>query len=323
MGVNEIQQIIRVLRAGKSFLVVSHPNPDGDAIGSMLGVYHLLRGLGKDSIVCMNDDPVPRVYSWLNGADVFVRPCDLGRSFDTVIMVDIARKSRLGKTATMLPSSAKMIVVDHHPEDAPDGDFVYVDTASSAVGEILFEFFENAGIPLTREAAECLYVSIATDTGGFRYANTTAAAHRIAAALIGAGVDVAAVSARIFETMSMPKMALLRRVLDRMQHDPKKHIAYTIVYAKDAQAAHAENEDFDGLVNYARNLDGIEVGILFREMGPMKTKVSLRSRGAFDCSRFLRAFGGGGHVGASGATLDMSLNDARKLILEQIKEYDF
>jgi phosphoesterase RecJ-like protein len=316
-----LAEILSALRGGESFLVTSHPNPDGDAVGSTLCMCHLLRALGKQEIVCVNDDPVPRIYSWLPGGDQIVQTSALSSRVraSIVIVVDAASKIRAGRVGELVEPTAQWVMIDHHLDERPTGDLVFVDPTYSAVGEILIELFDEAGVALSREAATCAYVSIVTDTGGFRYANTTPRSHRIAARLLETGIDAAEISSRVFDLMSAPKFEMLRRVLDRTQRIAEGRVAYSMLTARDAQETSARGEDTDGLINFPRNIEGVEVGILFREVGPRTTKVSMRSRNTFNCAAFLEQLGGGGHAGAAGATLEMPLAEARRMVLERIR----
>ena len=316
MIVSDLAAILDVLRNANSFVITTHTNPDGDAIGSVLTMRHLLRALGKERITCLNDDPVPRIYQWLPGAESFQRSCEVTAPLDVevVILVDAGRLDRVGLAAKAFPATAKCIVLDHHIEDHPDGDLAYIDRTASAVGEIVVALFEMAGVAMSQEAAQCAYVSIATDTGGFRFKNTMPRTHRIAAELLETGIDVATISLRIFDMSSPQKVLLLRRVLERLTLLAEGRLAYSYVTSADMTETGARIDDLDGIVNYTRNIEGVEVGFLFREI-PGATKVSARSNNVFNCARFFTAFGGGGHALAAGATVDLPLDEARREVL--------
>ena len=318
MIVSDLTSILDVLRNASSFAITTHTNPDGDAIGSVLVMRHLLRALGKERIVCINDDPVPHIYQWLPGADSFQQSHEITTPLDVevVVIVDAGRLERLGAAATVFPSSAKYIVLDHHIEENPDGDLAYIDKTSSAVGEIIVMLFEMAGIAMTQEAAVCAYVSIATDTGGFRFRNTTPRTHRIVATLLETGIDVAEISLRIFDLSSRQKVLLLQRVLERLTFLSEGHLSYSYITLADMAETGARNEDLDGIVNYTRNIEGVEVGFLFREIVGA-TKVSARSNRVFNCARFFAAFGGGGHALAAGATVNLPLDETRREVLDR------
>lgn len=314
-----LNEVLLALRAGESFLVTSHTNPDGDAIGSMLCLGHFLRALGKEEVVCASEDPVPRKYQWLPGAGDILIDAAADVVVDVAILLDIARPDRLGTVRDAVGKAGKVVVIDHHLEDDPAGEINFIDPTYSAVGEILVELYRSAGVPMSREAAECAYVSIVTDTGGFRFANTTARTHRIAAALVEAGIDVPEISSRVFDELSMPKFHLLTLVLQRMKRDADGRVAYSTLTAADIEAASAELEDFSGLVDFARNIRGVDVGILFREVGARSTKISVRSHSTFNSAEFLQKFGGGGHSGAAGATIELPLKEACALVLGEVR----
>jgi len=325
MAKTSLAGIAAALRAADSFLIASHPNPDGDAIGSILAAYHLLRALGKTAVTCVNDDPVPRIYQWLPGADQIVAATEPIVCPDVAIALDVTRRERLGKAAGGIKPSTKVIVIDHHLEDASFGDCVYQDAGASAVGEILVDLFLEAGVPISRAAAECAYVAIITDTGGFRFGNTTPHTHGTAARLLETGLSVPEISCRVFDTMSAPKLDMLRRLLQAMQRTAQGRIAYSMLTLRDMHEARAREEDLDGLVNFTRNIEGVRVGLLFREVDATTTKVSARSNVLGDpprtlnCAELLSPFGGGGHRGAAGAVLDMPLEAARSRVLQHVQ----
>ncbi len=319
---HDLAEMAAALRAADRIAVTSHTNPDGDAVGSMLAVYHLLRAMGKSTITLVNEHPVPRIYQWLPGAELVRTSASMQGDLDAdlVVIVDAATTVRIGTVADRIPQGAKLMVFDHHIEERSSGHWTFLDSGRSSVGEILFDLFAAASVPISADAAVCLYVSIATDTGGFRYSNTSPRSHRMAAALIECGIDIGDVSARVFETMSPAKSELLKRVLERMRREADGRLAYTMLTLKDMREASARGEDVDGLINFARNIEGVEVGILFRESDPQTTKVSFRSRPPFNCAEFLEPLGGGGHAAAAGVTLPMPLAAVRKLVLDRVHE---
>ncbi len=314
----DLAGIAAELRAAESFLVTSHSNPDGDAIGSILATYHFLRALGKTAITCVSSDPVPRVYQWLPGASNIVGPGVELPPFEVAVVVDVARRDRFDDVAKRIGPEVKVIVIDHHIEERPCGHVNFVDPSYAAVGEILVELFAEAGVPIPREAAVCAYVAQVTDTGGYRFSNTNARSHRIAAMLVEAGVDVSGISHRVFDVISVPKVKLLERVLAHRGFSAGGRVAWSELTVKDMTNVGATGEDLDGLANYLRNIEGVEVGILFQEIDAQSTKVSLRSQAGFNCADFLQQFGGGGHPAAAGGTLDMPLCQTRALVLERL-----
>lgn len=314
-----LEGALAALRAADSFLLTTHTGPDGDAVGSVLGLYHFLRSLGKDNITCACQDPVPRVYRWMPGADEIRSGKDIKGPYDLVVIIDVAQFARIGDIAEAIAPGQEVLILDHHREEEPDGTAHFIDYTYSSASEIVLELFDQADIPMTRSAAECIYVGLTTDTGGFRYGNTNARSHTFAARLIEAGVDVSDISARVFDTLSVPKLELLKRVLGRITVSESGLYAYAHLNDEDMSAASASPEDADGLINYIRNIEGVRVGMFFRELEPNLVKVSLRSRGEFNSAETLKSFGGGGHAGAAGATLDMSFPEARDAIVDAVR----
>lgn len=314
-----LHEIVEALREGEAFLVAAHTNPDGDAVGSMLAMAGLLRGLGKTNIHCISPDPVPYLYQWLPGAEDILDMTPPPPHFDTLVIVDVSQQLRIGKVAELIRPDTRTIIVDHHLETAPFGDVGFIDPSYAACGEIIVELFNVAGVALSQDSAECAYVAQSTDTGGFRYGNTNARSHRIAAQLLECGIDVFDISSRVFDTMRNAKFHLLRRVLDRMHFDADGRIAYSFVTARDLAELDARTQDIDGLINFIRNVEGVQVGALFYEIEGNKTKVSLRSRGAFNSAHALQPFGGGGHHGAAGAVVELPLQDTKSNVLEHLR----
>ena len=312
--------VVALLARHNRFLLTTHENPDGDAIGTMLALKHFLHELGRQHVQCVCTDPVPRVYRWLPGADDVLAPSEVRGNWDLAIVVDVARFERVGEAADLIAHNGDVLILDHHLEPKPDGKFHHISPAYAACSEIIVELYEAAHMTPSTDAAICAYVGIATDTGGFRYGNTNADAHRRAAVLIDAGVDVLEVSGRLFDTMSQRKFTLLRRVLDRTRFTASGACAYTYLTDRDMEETGATSEDSDGLVNYTRNVEGVQVGILFRELSSGKTKISMRSRGDINSAEILRPLGGGGHAGAAGALLGMPLEAAQDAVLENVRE---
>ncbi len=313
-----LEGAIAAMRAASSFTLTTHINPDGDAIGSLLALEHFLGAIGKRDIDCVCHDPVPRIYEWLPGAERIKTPAQLGTVGELVIVIDVAQFSRIGSVAGKIPPGHPVLVLDHHLEDSPSGTLHYIDPGYAAAAEIVVDLYEAAGVPMSREAAECAYVGLTTDTGGFRYANTNARAHERAARLLKVGIDVAEISGRCFDVISTAKLDLLRHVLDRMVMEEEGRVAWSYLDEADLLLAAASHEDTSGLVNFARNIEGVDIGILLRQAGPNEVKLSMRSRKGINSAQLLKPLGGGGHAGAAGATLKMDLNAARAAVLDAV-----
>ena len=317
----DLGEVVARLKNADDVLITTHTGPDGDAIGSVLGLRQLALALGQRRVSVTCHDAVPEIYRWLPGSEAIVTPDAIEESSGLGVIVDVAELDRIGDAARPMKNCGSLMVLDHHLVEDPAGDAHYIDPGYAAASEIVIDLFEAAKLPMPRDAAECLYVGIATDTGGFRFGNTNAKAHRRAAVLLDAGIDVAAISNRIFDSLSLAKCELLQRALSRLKIVDPGTLAYTYLTMEDMHAAKARGEDIEGIVNYARNLEGVRVGILFREVeNGSKTKVSMRSGNGFNSAEILRAFGGGGHEGAAGATLEAPREEVMKSIVNAVKE---
>ncbi len=316
---SDLARVVETLRNAERLVVSTHVNPDGDAVGTALGLAHLLHGMGKRDVVCMMQDPVPALYAWLPGADWFISPAGDPVDCDCFVMVDAATTPRLGDAAPWIAHAQTLLTIDHHLEDHPEGDIQFVDPTYAAAGEIVTELFATADVPLTQAAAACLYTAIVTDTGSFQYHSTRPRTHEMAARLVAAGIDVAGISSRLFDSMSPGKYRLLARVMTRTRLIADGRAAYSEVYPTDFDDTGADGDDLNNLANYARAIEGVEVAMVFRSLGPALTKVSLRATPAFDATRVAGFFGGGGHTGAAGATLPLPLHQAKHVVLERVK----
>jgi phosphoesterase RecJ-like protein len=314
--------IVEALRAGERFLVTSHVSPDGDSLGSSLALVRLLRALGKKQVTCAMADPVPAMYAELPGAAKIVQPGGDAEApeVDTVLVVDVSSLERLGSVADWIPAEARVVVVDHHLNDQPEGHLGWIDPTYAAAGELVVALFDEAGIEIDDATALCLYVAQTTDTGGYRFSNTTARSHRIAARLLEHNIDVSRISRQVFDLLPRPKVALLRLVLDRMDFRCDGAVAFSHITQADLEATGAGKEDINGLVNYCGNIEGVRVGLLFTGVEPGLTKASLRAAPGFNAAAFLAPFGGGGHAAAAGITLKESLEAAQSRLLNALPE---
>lgn len=304
-------EMVEEFRKSERFVITSHVSPDGDAVGSMLALQALLKAEGKKQVTCVLSDPVPVVYRSLPGAKKIVVASEVEEvpEFDTLVILDVASYTRIGDVAGWRQEGHKVLVVDHHLVEEPVGSHGVIDSSYAAVGEMIVELFTAAEVALTPAAAHCAYVAQITDTGGYRFSNTNARSHLIAAKILETGIDTAAVCSEIFDVLPRPRLSLLRLALDRMTLTAGDAIAHTYMTAEDLTAAGGTREHLEGFVNYARNIEGVMVGIMFTEMEPGRTKVSVRAREGFNAASFLSQFGGGGHAAAAGATIEGHIND--------------
>ena len=316
----ELQQSQQFLTKHDDFLIVSHVQPDGDAVSSTLVVGWLLSCLGK-KYVMVNEGAVPsRMLDLEHASDIInlsVAPLD--RKFSYVICVDCADFARIGTVKHYLNEDVKILNIDHHATNDSYGAVNYIVPDAAATAEILFGLVTYMKLQLTTPVATALYTGLLTDTGGFRYSNTTPKVMQIASELLKYDVDGPGICQRLLEEMSLAQMKLLTRALNNLFMSEDGKISWLIVNEQDLAATGAVYEDLEGLVNYPRNIQGVEVGLLFKVINENAVKVSMRSAGLVDVAAVAHHFGGGGHVRAAGVKMQGNVNDIINLIIEQVK----
>lgn len=311
---------IEVLKRGKRFLVVSHVSPEGDAIGSLLGMTLALRGLGKD-VTAYLEDRIPDLFEFLPGARTVVHTLEGMGPFDATFAVDCGQKDRLGRDFVNLKEPGCVINIDHHATNDCFGDINVVEPGASAAGELVYDFCKAASLEITRDIAVNLYVAIHTDTGSFRYSSATPEAFIKAGELVRLGAEPWDVSRRVYENYPARRYRLLAMVLSTLDIIEVKgggKLATLLVTLDMFKKTGAEKDVADGFVNYARGIEGVEVGALFRECGPLEYKVSLRSKGDVDVAEVSKTFGGGGHRNAAGCAVKGGLEEIKARVIEAV-----
>ncbi|MCS6775614.1 MAG: bifunctional oligoribonuclease/PAP phosphatase NrnA [Chloroherpetonaceae bacterium] len=313
------QEAARALCAAHRVVLAGHVNPDGDTLGSALALAHLLRAREKD-VVVLSADGVPDIYRWLPGADGVQTGTDR-RDFDLAVVCDAGALDRVG--ASVLPviaSAARLMDIDHHVGDAPFGDLRLLDARAAATSEIVFQLGQLLG-PITRPVATCLMTGIITDTGSFRFPNTTPRTFQIAARLQRCGAVPAEIFELVFENRSLAGLKLLGRALDRLQVSGDGRVAWTVLTAEDMRALGATDADTEGIVTHVRAVKTAQAGLLFREIPGGKIRVSLRGREGVPVHRIAARFGGGGHPMAAGCSLPPPLSEAVQTLLAEVRRY--
>jgi phosphoesterase RecJ-like protein len=310
-----IERLAREFRAGRSVALSTHINSDGDGCGSEVALARLLTQLGIDARIA-NPTPWPAMFDFLLGDDVRNESDDAEKTIrksDLIVVLDISDLRRLGQLGPVVrASSATKIVIDHHiPSDVAITELALCDTAACATGELIYDLAAVLDLELTAPVAEALYVALLTDTGGFRFSNTSARCHAIAGALLAAGVDPEAMYRRIYASVPIGRLHLLRDALATLEVDPEYGIAWISVEAGAPETHGLKSEDLDGMAEHPRSVAGTKLAVFFRDLGHGKVKVSFRSAGEVDVNAFAREFGGGGHAKASGALVAGTLEEVR------------
>ena len=309
----------RMIRDAQRILFFMHVQPDGDSIGSTLGMIRALRQMGKEAVM-VGVDPIPPMYHFLPGWDSYrVEWQEVSGEWDLSCFLDCGDLERVGDALPAVQRGRRTLNVDHHATNSAFAEFNYLDFSAAAVGELAYRILREIGAPIDPETALCLYTSLVTDTGGFRYDSTGPSTHRVAADLIELGARPYDVAQAIFETESLPRLALLARALQTLQLDGVGRVAWMVITQQMLKEAGAEDHDAEGVVNYARAVAGVEVGILFKETPDGRVRVSLRSRKTADVGVVAKGFGGGGHARAAGCTLYTSLDEAVDQVVAAVK----
>lgn len=313
VGTAAIEQVAAEIRSRERFLLTAHEGPDGDALGSLLGMHHLLTNLGKDSVMFLaaKEFPLPIEYRFLPLEEVFHEPpADMADR--AVVFLDCGNIDRM--PVDFLAEGGELIVnIDHHHDNTLFGDVNLVDVEASCTAEIVYELAVLLGAEITPEMAGALYVGLVTDTGKFMYENTNARTHRIAAELIEAGVGVDETYRRLYEHVPIEKIRLVSRALDGIERHCDERLVVAYVTAADYEASGAGEEMTEGIIDFLRSVEGGRVAALIRDLGDRGSaarKVSLRSSdGAVDVSAIARNHGGGGHKRAAGFSTDLETDE--------------
>jgi len=305
-----IQQIVELIKQKKSFLVVAHENPDGDAIGSTLGLSNALREMGKD-VVALNVDGVPQIMQFLPGCDLLVNTLPEGKRFDVAFVLDSGDLVRAG--VPVRECSEILINIDHHPH-SDFGDLCYLDTGASATAVMVDRVLQQCDYRMSLDVAQPLYLAILSDTGSFRYSSANPEAFTVAGRLVGMGIDPWEIASCLYESLAPERMKLLGLVLPTLEISACGRYASVAMTEEILKKSGASEEHTDGFVNYPRAIRGVEVALFFRQISADAYKISFRSRGKVDVGAMARELGGGGHHNAAGAKVKGSLEEARATV---------
>ncbi len=307
---------IALIHRQQSFNLVAHIQPDGDSIGSLLAMGEALAGLGK-TVRLFTADKVPRKYTFLKGSDQIVTAPERWLEDGAAVVLDCSDLERTGIFKEAILRSAVIINIDHHRTNRHFGTANLVDAAAAATGEIIFYLLKAMELPLTVSMAEALYVALSTDTGSFKFENTTAATHRAAAELLEQfDLNPGTLSEQVFDLRPLPFYLLLTKVLGTLELHGDKKIATLTASREMLEQSGALREDLDGMINFARNIEGVEIGIMFFIESPAEVKVGFRSR-TVDASALAEVLGGGGHARAAGCRMREPYVRAREKVLRE------
>ncbi|MEA3493421.1 MAG: bifunctional oligoribonuclease/PAP phosphatase NrnA [Candidatus Margulisiibacteriota bacterium] len=310
--------IKKALKGARTALVVSHVDPDGDSIGSMISMAMIMTSMGINTDM-YSKDGIPRVYRFLPWMEKVKNELRNDLNYDLLVAVDSSSKNRLGDDVDIREIANKVINIDHHPDNTNYGDMNFVEKCSSAA-ELVYRLAKYLEVEITEEMAENLYAALITDTGNYRYENTSAATFEMAGDLIKAGVDTHDITTKIYDTKSIASIHMLALALATLETSPDRKAAWITVTQEMMDRIKAKGEDLVGLVDIIRSIEGVEVAIQFRE-DHNKVKVNLRSKEKVNVSDIAKRFGGGGHIRAAGAIISGNIEDAKEKVIAEVTKY--
>lgn len=317
---NPPDALLKLIRRGNRFLLTSHRNPDGDSIGSALGLARVLRRMGKSAVIWMRDE-TPSIYRQLPGSDRIVfgeePPAGFPDAFTAAIVLECPSLDRTGLEDEL--DGMTMINIDHHLGNQLYGKVSWVDPAAPSVGEMVHRLATTMTVELDAQTATLLYLTLVTDTGGFRFSNATEAAFEAAADLVRQGAQPAKVAGWLYESKPLGMVRLLGQMLPTLELHHDGRIATALLTPEMFEAAGATPGDAEGLINIPRSIAGVEAVALLRRKDENTLKVSLRSQGALDVEKIASKLNGGGHKNAAGCELEADFDEGRRIIVEALE----
>ncbi len=318
---NSLDEISKVLQKNNNFLITSHINLDGDGIGSELALYSILKKLKKKPII-LNQGKLPKIYDFLPGINKIQYLKDDyidTKSIDVGISLDCSNVKRMGKTYEIFRNIKTVINIDHHKSNENFGDLNYVDSSVSSVGEIIYELIKSINIDLLDEdISTCLFTSILTDTGSFRYSNVSSNTFRIASDLTSFRIKPHLIADNIYNRNTYSGLKLLGEALSTLEVTDSNYVSWLTITRKMLNNTKANDEEIEGIIDVAATLDNTEISILFRETKDNKIKISFRSKGNFDVNKFAGKFNGGGHPNAAGCLCSGKMYKIKEKILSEL-----
>jgi phosphoesterase RecJ-like protein len=297
-----ITRILEAIREAKTICVVGHLRPDGDCIGSQLGLTLALRAEGK-KVLCWNEDKIPQKYRFLDRDGNFQEP-KRGQKFDCVIATDCASFERLGKTGPFIARRKPLINIDHHVSNTQYGDLNWVSPRDASTGELIFRLLKFARWPITQRIADLLFTAVSTDTGSFQYPTTRPSTFHVGAELVTRGANLAKICDEVYQSFPLSRARLLKLVYSKFKLTHNDRLAYFWLKKADLARTGADSNDTEGLIDHIRAIEPVVVACVFEEIEPELTRISLRSKtDKVNVSEICGQFGGGGHPAAAGARI--------------------
>ncbi|MBN1363389.1 MAG: bifunctional oligoribonuclease/PAP phosphatase NrnA [Syntrophaceae bacterium] len=314
-----ISEIIKAINEGKNFLITSHVRLDGDALGSELAVYLMLKDMDKKAVV-YNKDHTPERYQFLPAAHNIVHNISDFEHYDTCFILDCSDLTRVGEEAEKIGKIEKLINIDHHVSNDGFCFLKMLDKKASSTGELVFRLMQEMRFKMTKDICTNLYAAIITDTGSFRYSSTTKETFLAAGILVGEGANPQRIAENIYESDSPARLKLLAKTLSTLSLDLESKVGSMVVTQKDLMETGASWEHTEGFVDIPRTVRGIEVSVLYTQRGKDHFKLSLRSKAKVNVEKVAKKFGGGGHIHASSCWIKGDIETIKLQVIEAVRE---
>jgi len=320
--IRDFEAVKAVIEQGNRFLITTHVNPDGDGIGSEIALCHYLRSIGKEPYI-INCSALPDNFHYLVSDHEIERfdednSTEIFREFDAAFILDIGNYARLKEVGQLITyHNIPTVCIDHHPKEDDEFDHFFLDTSASATGELIFEILQGLGAEITLPIAQAIYSAIMSDTGSFRFNNTTEKSHRIAAEMIEIGVDPESIWANVYGEVPPERIMLQAEAMNQIRYELDGKFVWCVVSRKMLERSNAQPKEMEGFTDYLRNIKGVKASVVLIEISDEITKLSFRSKGDFDSNELARRMGGGGHKYASGARVGKGY---KEIIPEMLKE---
>ena len=309
--IDSIAELSELILSRDNILILTHANPDGDTLGSGCALALALRSLGKRADVSNSED-IPEKYRFMTD----LVP-SIGYEPDYVISVDVADTQLLGRLNEEKFAGKIDLAIDHHEARKVVGRVSYIEPSSAACAEIIYLLVLEMGAEITKEIAACLYTGISTDTGCFKYSNTTARTHEIAAALMNSGLDISKINEEMFERKTFSFLKMQQLCLEGLELHFDGRMSLFVITRKMKNETGCGEEDYDYIIALSRQIQGVHIGVTFKEKSDGSFKVSVRTDETIDAAAFCSSFGGGGHKRAAGCSFDCGIDVAKRLFIEQ------
>ncbi|MFM2295606.1 MAG: hypothetical protein RLZZ350_2019 [Verrucomicrobiota bacterium] len=314
-----IPRILDAIRAAKTICIVGHVRPDGDCIGSQLGLALALKAEGK-KVTVWNENSIPAKLKFLDRENLFEKPKP-GHRFDLVIAVDCASYERLGAVGACVSKRDQLINIDHHVSNTRYGDLNWISSREPSSGELIFRLLKTARWPITKPIADLLFTAISTDTGSFQYATTRPGTFHAGAELVTRGADLAKICDEVYQSYPLSRARLLKHVYSKFKLTHHDRVAYFWLKQADLARTGAESNDTEGLIDHIRAIEPVVVACVFEELEPELTRISLRSKTEkVNVSEICALFGGGGHHAAAGARIPGRPLTTQRRVIAAVKK---